>query len=195
MNPTLRLISALALTLCFSACDKKEEGGDKKDDKKSADKKDAKGDKKADAKDAAPAPAAKAFLKVEKFGVQLEVPAGATVSDGAGTSVMIMSPDGGCTVMLAKKDDMSFFQTYEKTIEDIEKGQMGKKKEMLENVKTDDSNWVIYYTKESMTDPAKTQYGVDVRKKVGDGEYSCSRIENSEADAKCVLEACKSLKP
>jgi hypothetical protein len=188
------LLPILGLTLALTACDKKAD--DKKDgDKKAADDKkggDAKG---GDAKAAAAAPAKKAFLKVEKMGVQIEVPEGSTIMDGAGTSVMISDANGGCTVMLSKKDDMSFFQTYDATIADIEKGQMGKKKEMIKNEKTDDSNWTIYYTKESMTDPAKTQYAVDVRKKVGDAEFSCARIEDAEADAKCVLDACLSLKP
>ncbi len=188
----LRIISALVLTFSLAACDKKA------DDKKADDKK-ATGDKKADgdkkAADAAPAVAKKSWLKVDKFGLQIEVPEGSTAMDGAGTSLMISDANGGCTVMLSKKDDMSFFQTYDATIADIEKGQMGKKKEMLKNEKKDDSNWTIYYTKESMTDPNKVQHAVDVRKKVGDGEYSCSRIQDSEADAKCVMEACLSLKP
>ena len=188
----LRIISALVLTFSLAACDKKA------DDKKADDKK-ATGDKKADgdkkAADAAPAVAKKSWLKVDKFGIQIEVPEGSTSMDGAGTSLMISDANGGCTVMLSKKDDMSFFQTYDATIADIEKGQMGKKKEMLKNEKKDDSNWTIYYTKESMSDPNKVQHAVDVRKKVGDGEYSCSRIQDSEADAKCVMEACLSLKP
>ena len=188
----LRIISALVLTFSLAACDKKA------DDKKADDKK-ATGDKKADgdkkAADAAPAVAKKSWLKVDKFGIQIEVPEGSTSMDGAGTSLMISDANGGCTVMLSKKDDMSFFQTYDATIADIEKGQMGKKKEMLKNEKKDDSNWTIYYTKQSMSDPNKVQHAVDVRKKVGDGEYSCSRIQDSEADAKCVMEACLSLKP
>ena len=92
-------------------------------------------------------------------------------------------------------DRVRFQAAYDATIADIDKGTMGKKKEMIKNEKTDDSNWTIYYTKEAMTDPAKTQYAVDVRKKVGDAEYSCARIEDNEADAKCVMDACLSLKP
>ncbi|MFO0632134.1 MAG: hypothetical protein U0168_04710 [Nannocystaceae bacterium] len=184
------ILSAFTLLCALTtACDSKS-ADDKSADAKKSDGKS--GDAKAG--DAKPAVAKKAWLEVDKFGVQLEVPEGATVMDGAGTSVMISGPDGGCTVMLAKKDDMSFFQSYDATIAEIDKGQMGKKKEMLENKKTDDSNWTIYYTKESMTDPSKTQYAVDVRKKVGEAEYSCARVEDQEADAKCVLEACASLK-
>jgi hypothetical protein len=90
---------------------------------------------------------------------------------------------------------MSFFQSYDSTIGDIEKGTMGKKKDMIKNEKVDDANWTIYYTKEGMIDPGKLQYAVDIRKKVGDGEYSCGRVSDSEADAKCVMDACASLKP
>lgn len=149
----------------------------------------------APATQAAPAPAAKAWLTADKLGVQLEVPAGAKFEPGAGTSLMLMTQDGSCTVMLSKKDDMSYFQSYDATIAEIEKGTMGKKKEMLKNEKVDESNWTIYYTKESMFEPGKSQYAVDVRKKVGADEYSCSRVNDSEADAKCVLEACLSMKP
>jgi hypothetical protein len=149
----------------------------------------------APATQAAPEPPKKAWVKVDAFGVQLEVPAGAKFEPGAGTSLMLMTQDGGCTVMLSKKDDMSFFQSYDSTIGDIEKGTMGKKKDMIKNEKVDDANWTIYYTKEGMIDPGKLQYAVDVRKKVGEGEYSCGRVSDNEADAKCVLEACASLKP
>lgn len=191
MQHLIRLIPALALTFGIAACDSKTDEK-KSDDKKAADKKggDAKG---GDAK-AAAGPAKKAWLKLDKYGIQIEAPEGAKAEDGAGTSLMIMSPDGSCTIMLSKKDDMTLMSSYDDTIAEIEKGQMGKKKEMIKNEKTDDSNWVIHYTKESMTDPAKTQHGVDVRKKVGDAEYSCGRIQDDEADAKCVLEACQSLK-
>jgi hypothetical protein len=141
------------------------------------------------------APATKAWLAADKLGVQLEVPAGAKFESGAGTSLMLMTQDGGCTVMLSKKDDMSYFQSYDATVAEIEKGTMGKKKEMLKNEKVDESNWTIYYTKESMFEPGKSQYAVDVRKKVGADEYSCSRVSDTEADAKCVLDACLSMKP
>ena len=74
----------------------------------------------APATQAAPEPPKKEWVKVDKFGVQLEVPAGAKFEPGAGTSLMLMTQDGGCTVMLSKKDDMSFFQSYDSTIGDIE---------------------------------------------------------------------------
>ncbi len=205
MPRIIRIIPALAIALSLTtACDKKAD--DKKADEKKADAKkadakagDAKadgGDDKADGGDdkAAAGPAKKAWLAVEKYGVQIEVPEGATVADGAGTSVMISAPDGSCTVMLSKKDDSSYFPSYDSTIETIEKGSGGKKKEMITNEKTDDANWTIHYTKEALTDPNRTQHGVDVRKKVGDAEYSCSRIQDSEDDAKCVLHACQSIK-
>lgn len=206
MPRIIRIIPALAIALSLTtACDKKpdeKKADDKKADAKKSDAKagdakagDAKADDaKADDAKAAAGPATKAWLAVEKYGVQIEVPEGATVADGAGTSVMISAPDGSCTVMLSKKDDSSFFPSYDSTIERIEKGSGGKKKEMITNEKTDDANWTVHYTKEALTDPTRTQHAVDVRKKVGDAEYSCSRIQDSEDDAKCVLHACQSIK-
>lgn len=198
MTTLFRIIPALALALSVAACDKSDSGEKKGDDKKAAgDKKggDAKGGdaKGGDAK-AAAGPAKKAWLKIDQYGIQIEAPEGAKAEPGAGTSLMIMSPDGSCTIMLSKKDDMTMMQNYDQTLADIEKGTMGKKKEILKNEKKDDTNWSIHYTKEAMTDPNKTQHGVAVHRKIGDHEYSCGRIQDSEDDAKCVLAACESMK-
>lgn len=182
-------LSAVVISFACVACSKGEAPADKKPAAPASEKKAA-----APATVAAPEVAKKSWLKIDKFGIQIEVPAGATGADGAGTSLMISAPDGSCTVMLSKKDDMSFFQSYDATVAEIEKGAMGKKKDMLKNEKVDESNWTIYYTKESMFEPGKSQYAIDVRKKVGADEYSCSRVNDTEADAKCVLDACMSLK-
>lgn len=182
-------LSVTLLSLCF-ACNKAEEGGGDTAEKTSAAKED-QAEKKAEPKAKV---AEKEWLKIEKFGVQLEVPKGAKPMPGAGSSLMISGPDGGCTVMLAKKDDMSHFPSYDSTMKTIEKGVTGKKKEMLINEKKDGDNWVIHYTKAGMIDPKKTQHAVDVRAKIGDDLFSCSRVTDKEADAQCILHACQSLK-
>lgn len=190
------LIGCTLALLAFGCGDKSGESSTPAANKSSETKAEKKADKAPEAPAAAPPKAAEpAPLKIEQYGVQIDAPAGAKAESGAGTSLMIMSPEGNCTIMLSKKDDMSFFPSYDSTVGDIEKGLMGKKKDMLINEKTDDDNWVIHYTKESMMDPSKTQHGIDVRKKIGEDVYSCGRVVNDEADATCVLNACKSLKP
>ena len=125
-------LSAVLISFACVACGKTEAPADKKPAAPASEKKAA-----APATVAAPVVAKKTWLKIDKFGVQIEVPEGATAADGAGTSLMISAADGSCTVMLSKKDDMSYFQSYDATVAEIEKGTMGKKKEMLKNEKVE----------------------------------------------------------
>ena len=195
-----KLLMGLVVASLAIGCGKSAEGDPaekkteaKADTKKGAAKKAP--ESKAPATKAAAAPAAKAWLPMADYGIQLEVPAGAKAAKSAGSSFMINSPKGQCTVMLNKKNDMAYFPSYDSAKKTIDKGIGGKMKAMIKEEKKDADNWTFFYTKESMMDPAKSKFAVDVRTKVGEGIYSCGRVTNSKADAECVLHACNSIKP
>ncbi len=184
-----RFVIAALATLSLGACGK----GDKGDkDKASAGGGGDKGTKEAPVL----AAAALAWLKVDKLGVTLELPGDAKAEPGAGDSFMINSnsaPD--CTVMLGKESP-DMMDSYEKTLAQIKEGKMGngKLKTVKKEEKGADGGHKIEWEAESSMDPARTLYGVDYRVMIDGAAYGCARKTDSAAGAKCVANACGTLK-
>ena len=180
----LVIISIVALTA--AACGKGDKGGDQ-----SA----AKGADKAGNK-AKPMPAAPAWIKVEKLGVQLEAAGDAKAEPGAGDSFMVMSDStADCTIMLSKEaPDM--MEPFEKVVGQIKEGKMGngKLKTMKKEDKGADGGWKLEWEAESSMEPAKTMYGVDYRVMIDGAAYSCARKTDTAEGQACVAKACASLK-
>jgi hypothetical protein len=142
------------------------------------------------------APVAPAFLKVEKLGVQLEVPGDAKAEPGAGDSFMITSnsaPD--CTVMLGKENPDAM-ESYDSLLKHIKEGTpgFGKLKAMKKEEKGADGSYKLEYESEDDMEPGKSVYGVDYRVAVDGALYGCARRTDTAEGAACVAKACASLK-
>lgn len=177
----LVIISIVALTA--AACGKGDKGGN-------ADK----GGKADPGK--TPAPAASAWIKVEKLGVQLEAAADGKANPGAGDSFMIQSSSvADCTVMLGKETP-DMMESFEKVLGQIKEGKMGngKLKAVKKEEKGADGGWKIEWESEDSMEPGKTSYGVDYRVMIDGAAYGCARRTETSAGQACVAKACASLK-
>jgi len=184
MNGWLRLFVVLSVLMLVVSCNKGESGDE------SGESTPAEGQGGQEGAPTQEAPALQ-FVAVESMGLRIEMPTGATVNPGAGDSVMISGPDGGCTVMLAPVTEIS--PSYESTVSSIQRGMAGGQlREMTRNEQTA-GGWEIEYTTAAMSNPDETRYGVNTRVTVGGIGYDCSRVSRTAEDAACVLRACQSI--
>ncbi|MCH9684623.1 MAG: hypothetical protein K0V04_24520, partial [Deltaproteobacteria bacterium] len=180
-------------TIALSLATMLSMGCDKKDDKATDDKA-AKTDGKKDAKAGAPkdtkAAAPKlAFKKLDKLGVEIEVPSDVEVMDGAGESVSIFNNDMSIDVGVAGDAHPSDFAAAKKSIEmDPNKLKSFTKEAEMEG------GWHLEFELSSMMDPTKALYGVNVRKTLGGKQITCTRNVDSAATRDAIAKACLSLK-
>lgn len=165
-----------------SACKKKEDTAAKPGDKA--------GDKAGDKKTPPAAPAVK-NLGDKMGGLQIEVPADATVADTSADAPNVMISSNECTVMVGTVT-AAYAETMDKAVAEIEKDpnklKAWVKKEPAEG------GWYLEWTASSMMDEKRTLYGVQRRITVGDKQYDCARNSDSPEGAACVAKACMSLK-
>lgn len=91
-----------------------------------------------------------------------------------------------CQAMIFEKNDMS--PSYDNEFKNAKGPSAGGFKEMIQNEKTDDDNFMIEWTTNSGS------FGFKSRKTVGDKVFSCSRVSRDEEGHKCVMKICASLK-
>ncbi len=185
---TISIAMSLVATLSLG-CDKKDaKAGDDKSAKAGdkADSKDAKAGDKKEAKAAAPA---LAFKKLDKFGLEIEVPSDVEVMDGAGESVSIFNNDVNINLGVAGDAHPSDFAAAKKSIE----MDPNKLKSFTKEVEIE-GGWHLEFELSSMMDPTKTLYGVNVRKTFGDKQYTCTRNTDTAKARDAIAKACLSLK-
>ena len=188
MSITRKLVIISIAAFTAAACGK----GDKGDKGGTADK----GTADKGGADKGKAPAAPAWIKVEKLGVQLEAPGDAKANPGAGDSFMIQSDSAtDCTVMLSKENP-DMMEPYEKILGQLKEAKMGngKLKSMKKEEKGADGGWKLEWEAEDTIEPGKTLYGVDYRVMIDGAAYSCARNTNTAEGQACVAKACASLK-
>ncbi|MDB4958600.1 MAG: uncharacterized protein JWO36_6169 [Myxococcales bacterium] len=128
---------------------------------------------------------AKVATKLPKLGLQLDIPGEALLADGIGgdKATMLSGPGiGGMQVDIPKAP-----QTVEEAKSDAS---MYNPK----NLKTETlpDGYVITFEN---TGSMGTNYWVQVRRDIGGKTYECSTTGSEAAQAKAVVEACKSLRP
>jgi len=186
------------ITIAMSLAALLSPGCDKKDDKKGDDKSAKAGDAEAgdaeavdaEAGDAEAAPPALAFKKLDKFGLEIEVPSDVEVMDGAGESISIFNNDIKVDLALVGDAHPSDIAAAKKSIE----MDPNKLKSFTKEVEME-GGWHLEYELSSMMDPTKTLYGVNIRKTFGDKQYACTRNVDSAATRDAIAKACLSLKP
>lgn len=189
MSIARKVVFISIVALVAAACGKDKDKGGAADKGGTADKGGAKD------KGGAP-PAAPAWLKVEKLGVQLEAPGDAKAEPGAGDSFMIQSNSASdCTVMLSKETP-DMMDSYDKVSGQIKEAKMGngKLKTMKKEEKSEDGSWKLEWEAENTMEPTKTTYGVDYRVMIDGAAYSCTRRTQTAEGAACVAKACASVK-
>jgi len=134
-------------------------------------------------------PAALAFKKLDKLGLEIEVPADAEVSDSAGDAPGANVSSGDMTIMIATVTDVypSDFAAAKKGIE----GDPNKFKAFSKEAQTE-GGWHLEYELTSMD--GAPLYGVEVRKTIDGKGYQCGRNDRNVAVRDAVAKACLSLK-
>lgn len=132
------------------------------------------------------------YKEITQLGVQIRVPATATIEDSPGDGdVMVMSSDPECTVMVSLVDDVS--DDYAATFDGINKGLAGGTLKELTKQEHAGDTWDLEYTATSDVDHA-LKYGINVRVKIDGKLYDCTRVTDAQDAATCVAKACASLK-
>jgi hypothetical protein len=169
-----------SLSLLALACgDKKEEkpGGEAKTEAtdKGADKGSDKGADKAD-------PGVWKDIELPELGLIANAPGDATLSRLGGISAL----NHKCTAMIKEKGNMT--PPYDTVVKRAEGTNHGGFKEMVQNEKTDDDNYVVEWTTNS------GKFGFNSSRKLGDKVFTCNRISRDKDGHDCVVKVCASLK-
>jgi hypothetical protein len=125
----------------------------------------------------------------------VDAPHGARALGGVGPSVRVAGPDGACAAHVSRRDVSAYFPTYAATVETIEKGVMGTRREFLQKVQRAEGDWTLHYSKSDPVDASQVLWAVDVRRQFGQAQVSCTRVGADEADVRCALAVCSSLRP
>lgn len=170
----MKLLGVVAIALSLVACNSGDKAG-------SAPATGASGEKAAGAK----AEAKGELTKLPKVNLQVELPAGSTVSDaiGGGEGHMIMSVTGPFNVSVAKDDSPKTADAAKKDAEMFNPTNF--KSEKLAD------GW--YVTWEN-TGSMGTNYWLTVRREIGGKAYICDTSVSNASQRDAALAACKSLK-
>ncbi|MFZ4734376.1 MAG: hypothetical protein ACOYM9_00420 [Bradymonadia bacterium] len=145
--------------------------------------------------DAGPAPVSMAPLVLAGVSMIVDAPQGARALGGVGPSVRVTGPDGACAANVSRQDASAYFPTFAATVETIEKGVLGTRREFLQKTQRAESDWTLHYSKSDPVDVDKLLWAVDVRRQFGQTQVSCTRVGADEADVRCALAVCSSLRP
>jgi hypothetical protein len=156
----------------------------------------AEGAAKAQAGQPAAAPAALAWKTLDKLNVKLEVPADVEITDSTPEGQPQAAPsysmfnESNFNVMVSATTDLDASSM------DAMKKELAldpnKVRSYTRSEKTSDG-WVLEWEADSMSEPGKTLYGVNVRKNLGGHGVSCSRNVDSKAIATAISTACQSM--
>jgi hypothetical protein len=148
---------------------------------------------------AAPAPAAGALAwkNLDKLGAKVEVPADATVEDTSSDgppkpppSYSVYNNSGDFNLMISGTSDLD-----PETIDAMKKQlamDPNKVKKYTKEEKGKDS-WVLEWEADSMMEPGKTLYGVNVKRTVAGKGISCARNVDKKDAADAISKACRSI--
>jgi hypothetical protein len=123
--------------------------------------------------------------KLPKLNLQVDLPAGSTLSDAiVGEGHMVMSLTGTFNVTLAGDSKPKTIDAAKKDIEMFNPT----------NIKTETlpDGWVLTFENKGS---AGTNYWLTVRREIGGKAYICDTSVESEAKRTATLAACKSLRP
>ncbi len=140
---------------------------------------------------AAPAAGPATWVKLEKMGLKVEMPAGskAEAMGSDSPSYMVNPEDYSYTVMVATVTE-AHASTYDAAVKEVQSMNPGFKS-FTKKSKTADG-WVLEFESASAMDNSPL-YGVVVRKTIGGKGYECTRNENAKALRDAVSKACATL--
>jgi len=140
---------------------------------------------------AAKAPAALEWKKLDKLGLQVEMPADAEVMDTSADAPNASIFNNDCKVSVNTVTPV-YTESYDSAVKEV-KGDPGTKfKEFKKNEKTADG-WHFEWVAEGSMEP-KPVYAVLIRKTIGGKQYECSEKSETPEAAACTVRACQSLK-
>jgi hypothetical protein len=145
--------------------------------------------------DAGPVPVELTPLVLAGVSLIVDAPKGARALGGVGPSVRVAGPDGACAANVSRQDASAYFPTYAATLETIEKGVMGARRAFLQNTQRAEGDWTLHYSKSDPVEVETVLWAVDVRRQFGQTQVSCTRVGRDEADVRCALAVCSSLRP
>jgi hypothetical protein len=179
----MKRIAILALSMSLFAC-----GGEKKpEDNKGATPAAKPGDKAA----TPAAPAAKSWVKLEKMGLQIEVPAGFEAMDSSADAPNYMVSGNDCTAMVNTVTPV-YVETFDAAKAEAQKDPMNTFKAFTKEEKTADG-WILAWTAESSMDKA-AMWGFSRRFTVDGKAYECTRNNRDQKGHDCTVAACMSVK-
>ena len=171
------LFLALSLSLAAGCNNKKKEGG--------ADQSGAT----ASSGGAAAKPAGP--QKLTPLPIQMDLPAGATISDTSVDAPAVSVSANDCSTSVSTTTD-AYASDIEGAKKEIQKDPNPFQKFTKEEKTA--TGWHLEYELQSMSDKAAL-HGVQVRTKIGDKEYECGTNSRSAAERDCVAKACATLRP
>ncbi len=135
------------------------------------------------------------FKKLEKLGLQLEVPASAEFMDTSADAPagQYFTGNNECSVRVNQTTEM-YTNDFDRAKAEIEKDSMNKFASWTKAEKTEDG-WKLEWVAESTMEPGKKLYGVQHRRKFADKQVECWEKAPSAEYAGCTVRACESLKP
>lgn len=170
----------LALSLALAAgCKNKKEGGAEQ------------GGATAASPDTAAKPAEPAGpQKLSPLPVQMDVPAGAQISDTSADAPAVSVNATDCSINVSTTTD-AYASDIEGAKKEIQKDPNPFQKFTKEEKTA--TGWHLEYELQAMGEKAAL-YGVQVRTKIGDKEYECGRNSRNAAERDCVAKACATLR-
>jgi hypothetical protein len=188
MRSKTYLILALALSLLVAACGKKSDSSSSSSAPAAA---------KPSGGDTAKAPdlGAPTYKKMEKLGLQIEVPASAEFMDTSAdaTGAQFFTGNNECSVRVNQTTE-AFTDDFDKAKKEVETDPGTKFVKWTKAEKTADG-WDFEWEGESGIEPGKKLYGVQIRRKFGDKQVECWEKAESPDRAACTVKACMSIKP
>ncbi len=127
---------------------------------------------------------AKAWKDIElpELGLIANAPGDSTLSKLGGISGLNYK----CQAMIKEKGNMT--PSYDSVLKNAQGSNAGGFKEMIQNEKTDDDNFVIEWTTNG------DKFGYASRRTIGEKIISCNRVSSDKDGHECVMKVCASLK-
>lgn len=128
--------------------------------------------------------------KLSPLPVQMDVPAGAQISDTSADAPAVSISATDCSINVSTTTD-AYASDIEGAKKEIQKDPNPFQKFTKEEKTA--TGWHLEYELQAMGEKAAL-YGVQVRTKIGDKEYECGRNSRSAAERDCVAKACATLR-
>lgn len=185
----MRLISALTISflLTTTGC------GDKKDGAATPSAKPGEG--KAGGSGGKKDLGAPTWKKLDKLGLQIEVPASAEFMDTSADAPggQFFTGNNECSVRVNQTTE-AYTDDFNRAKEEAEKDPGKTFVKWVKAEKTADG-WHLEWEATSSMDPARKLYPVSIRRKFGDKQVECWESPESAESAACTIKSCQSLKP